>query len=684
MPNYFFRDNNIMKNYKFLSQLALFFFGSSHAQIDSTNVIGKEVKELIITGTMKPMTKSESPVPVEVYTPKYFRKDPSPSLMDALAMINGLRSQVMCSVCNTGEIKINGLDGAYTMVLIDGMPIVSSLSSVYGFSGIPNTMVERIEVVKGSASSLYGSEALGGMINIITKNALTAPKFTADIYGTTWEELNTDLGVKFNLGQKVTSILSLNHFNFVKRVDNNKDNFTDTTLQKRISLFNKWNFQRKEGRQASLALRYMYEDRFGGELQWRRKEHRGSNIYYGESIYTNRVETIGMYQLPFKEKVFTQFSFNHHHQDSYYGQDRYVGEQNVAFGQIYWNPTFGKHDLLIGSGLRYTFYDDNTVGTLSTDGSTNVPQNTYLPGIFVQNQWKIDEENTLLLGYRFDYDKIHKGIHSPRAAWKTHLGDHHIRTSFGTGFRVVNLFTEDHAALTGAREVIITEELKPEKSINLNLNHTYKLFLDNGYVNFDTSAFYAHFSNKIEGDFETNDNQILYHNLDGYAVSQGLSTNIDFILGKKWRTSVGLTYIDVFRKDRGVKIQQRLAPKWSGIYMLSYEFSRNFTIDFTGQFYGPMRLTIVENDFRPEYSPWYTIANIKVAKKLSNNLELYAGIKNLLNFTPKNPILRPFDPFNKTADDKINNPNGYTFSPDYGYASMQGIRGFVGVNYTVR
>lgn len=91
-------------------------------------------------------------------------------------MVNGVQPQLNCNVCNTGDIHINGMEGPYTMITIDGMPIVSSLSTVYGLSGIPNSMVQRIEVVKGPASTLYGSEAVGGLINIITKDPSTSPR----------------------------------------------------------------------------------------------------------------------------------------------------------------------------------------------------------------------------------------------------------------------------------------------------------------------------------------------------------------------------------------------------------------------------------------------------------------------------------------------------------------------------
>lgn len=198
----------------------------------------------------------------------FFSKNPTASIYEALQNVNGVRPQLNCGVCNTGDIHINGLEGPYTSVMIDGMPIVSSLSTVYGLSGIPNSLVERIEIVKGPASSLYGSEAVGGLINIITKNPNNAPLFSADVFTTSWLETNVDLGMKFNAGKKATSLLGLNYYLYDQTIDNDHDGFTDVTAQNRVSLFNKWNFNRKENRLFTLAARGMYEDRWGGDVRW--------------------------------------------------------------------------------------------------------------------------------------------------------------------------------------------------------------------------------------------------------------------------------------------------------------------------------------------------------------------------------------------------------------------------------
>lgn len=693
-------------NYYFMKQISLFFIFIScwcfsqeadslqsetikrndSAAFVKKKVTTNDIDDIVMTGTIKPVSRSKSPVAVEIYSQKFFQKNPTPNIFEAIAMVNGVKPQLNCSVCNTGDIHINGLEGPYTMILIDGMPIVSSLSTVYGLSGIPNSLVDRIEVVKGPASSLYGSEAMGGVINIITKNALTAPRFSVDVMTTSWGENNLDVSTKFKAGNNAASLLSVNYFNFSEKIDQNKDNFTDAALQKRISVFNKWNFKRKENRLASFALRYLYEDRFGGEMQWN-KSYRGSSEVYGESIYTNRAEAFGVYQWPLKEQIVTQFSYNYHDQNSFYGANPFDATQKVAFTQTYWNKKFGKHDLIAGITFKRTFYDDNTPGTMAADGITNEPMKSPIWGAFIQDQWEINDKNTLLLGYRFDYDKIHHAVHSPRLAWKFSPNPYHtLRFNFGTGFRVVNLFTEDHAALTGSREVVIQSNLKPERSVNGNLNYIWKIPVGGKMVNLDASVFYTYFSNKIVGDFDTDPDKIIYDNLHGYGISRGASMNIDFSFGFPLSVNIGVTYLDVYQKLEGEneKIRQLHAPKWSGTYSMTYKFPNALTLDFTGQFYGPMRLPVLPNDFRPEYSPWYSLANIQVSKSFKSGFEVYCGIKNLFNFTPKDPLMRPFDPFDKHVDDPVNNPNHYTFDTTYGYAPMQRIRGFLGVKYTLK
>ncbi|MEP3568562.1 MAG: TonB-dependent receptor [Flavobacteriaceae bacterium] len=655
------------------------------------NPSAEALDEMVVTGTLKAVSRLESAVPVEVYMPTFLKQNPTSSIFEALQNVNGVRPQINCNVCNTGDIHINGLEGPYTLVLIDGMPIVSGLGTVYGLSGIPNSLIEQIEIVKGPASTLYGSEAVGGLINIITKHAPNAPEFFADGYLTGWGEYNLDVGSKIEVGKKTDLLLGVNYFNYDEIIDNNGDNFTDLTLQDRISIFQKWNFKREDSKIFSLAGRFFYEDRWGGELQWT-PEFRGGDEIYGESIYTRRWEVLGKYQLPIDEKVMLSVSYNNHNQNSVYGDVSYLADQRIGFGQLTWDKAMGNHDLLFGSAVRYNFYNDNTPATESAD-------EVWIPSLFVQDELKLAEKHSILGGIRYDYDNRHGNIFTPRAAYKWKISANDIfRINAGTGFRVVNLFTEDHAALTGAREIIIAEELKPERSVNLNLNYLKKIYADNGtFVGVDASAFYTHFSNIILPDYDTNPNQIIYDNLNGKSVSKGLSANVDLVLPNGLKFLVGATWQDVSNTEDGITERQILTESITGTWNVSYTFrSLDLTLDYTGNLYGPMRLpTLGGLDPRNEFSPTWSIQNIQFTYKGLDNFEFYGGVKNLLDWTPNrgNPfiIARADDPFDQnvqfdpqgnvvaTAD----NPYALTFDPSYVYGPNQGIRGFFGLRYTV-
>ncbi|MCU0340334.1 MAG: TonB-dependent receptor [Spirosomaceae bacterium] len=657
------------------------------------------LEEVVVTGTMKEVSKLESPVPIEIYTPRFFQKNPTPNLFDALQNINGVRPQLNCNVCNTGDIHINGLEGPYTMVLIDGMPIVSSLATVYGLSGIPNSLVERIEVVKGPAATLYGSEAVGGLINVITKNPTKAPVVSADVMATSWQEFNTDIGVKYRIGEVANALVGVNYFNYSNPIDKNNDGFTDMTLQNRISIFNKIDFKRTKNRTASIAGRYFYENRWGGQMNWT-PAFRGGDEVYGESIYTRRVELIGNYQLPVKERIMFQYSYNYHNQNSVYGNVPYLATQQIGFAQLLWDKTVGKHSMLFGAPFRYTFYDDNTPATMANDGRTNKPDNIYLPGLFVQDEISLTPTQKLLLGLRYDYNSRHGNILTPRASYKVSFNESRdvLRVNFGTGYRIVNLFTEDHAALTGARQVVIKEELKPEQSWNINLNYIKKIVLQSGFIGIDASAFYTRFSNRILPDYDTDPNKIIYDNLQGFSVSKGISMNLDFTFASPLKILAGGTLMNVDFTENGVTTRQPLTERFTGTWGVSYEFQKaKVSLDYTGNLYGPMILPLAgELDPRPDMSPVWSLQNIQFTKKFDSGLEIYGGVKNILDFVPYRNIpfliARANDPFDKNvqfgADGAVlatpTNPYALTFDPTYMYAPMQGRRTFLGVRYLLK
>ncbi len=626
--------------------------------------------QVVVTGNMKEVFISESPVKIEIITAAFLKTNPTNNVIEALQTVNGVQEQINCGVCGTNDIHINGMEGPYTLVLIDGMPIMSALASVYGFNGIPTSLIERIEIIKGPSSTLYGTEAVGGVINIITKDPANLPLATFNSFYTAHQELNLDLAITPEISDKLTTTISGNYYRNQYRLDKNEDNFTDIPLNNRLSLFNKWTLKRNQNRITNLAVRYYTEDRFGGVLQWE-KEDRGSDSIYGESIYTNRIEVIGSYQLPFSEMIRVDYSFNNHRQDSYYGNTYYKADQSVYFANFLWNKQLEKHDFLLGLTTRYQTYTDNSFA--------NTSDKRFIPGVFIQNEYALTERTKLLGGMRFDYHKDHGVVFSPRLNVKRELSDFTtFRANFGTGFRLVNLFTEDHAALTGARQVLIAEELQPEESYNLtlSLNHLYILGNSNGSLNAD--MFYTYFSNKIIPDYETDENLIIYDNLNGYGITRGFSVSIEHQFDFPVVARLGATIQDVYEIDKdkeGNKIKERqvFAPIFSGTFSISYKVKKwNTSLDYTGRIVGPQKLPAYEPPFdRPEQSPWYSVQNLQITKTFNEAIEVYGGVKNLLNYTQPSPLINPQNPFSDS------------FDTAYAYGPLQTRRIYIGLRLSI-
>jgi outer membrane receptor for ferrienterochelin and colicins len=496
--------------------------------------------------------------------------------------------------------------------------------------------------------------------------------------------------VKFG---KAQTLLGANVFFFNNKLDLNSDNFTDVPLQKRYSVFNKWTFNRRDKKNTSVAVRWFHENRWGGELNWT-KEWRGTDSIYGESIYTKRVEVIGNYDLPVKENIKFQYSYNYHNQNSVYGTVSYNAVQHIAFTQLLYNKQIGqRNDITVGIPLRFQYYDDNTPGTstVRNEQNENKPDILLLPGIFIQDEIIVHEKLTALTGLRYDYNTHHGNILSPRLGFKYRINEQNtIRLSGGNGFRVVNLFTEDHAALTGSREVVIKENLKPERSWNINLNYNRLITFKKGFLGLDATLFYTYFTNKIIADFSSDVEKIIYTNLNGHAISKGGSINADLSFSNGFKMISGFTIADVYRIEKDtsgneIKIQQLHNPLFSATFSITYSLKKTgLSFDLTGKVNGPMYLPVLKNDFRPDKSPWYGLLNFQATKSFKFGLEIYAGIKNILNFIPQHPLMRPFDPFDKNVNDVATNPNGYTFDTTYNYAPIQGIRGFLGIRYRLK
>lgn len=650
------------------------------------------LESVVVTGTMQPVFVSQSPVKVEVITSDYIKTylpTASASIMEGITLLNGVQEVVACGVCFTNSISINGLPGPYTAILMDGTPIYGNLAAVYGLNGIPSMIIDRIEVIKGPNSTLYGSEAVAGVINIITKDPKEQPLFSVDVMGTSHLESFGNISLAPKVG-KSSGFIGLNYAYINDYDDRNDDGFGDMINLDRVSLFTKWDINRKSKRKFTVAAKYYYEDRRNGVEEYVRKRNyrqlRGSDKIYGESIYTNRAELFGEYQILSNLKV--NYSLSHHDQDSYYGADYYEASQDIGFTNFVWDKQLSKHNLLGGATLRLQNYDDNTVATAdSVDGLlVNRPDKQFIPGVFLQDEWEVNKKLSLLSGVRLDHYTRHGFIFSPRLStkykpeeWTT------FRVNLGTGFRVVNLFAEDHAFITGQRSVVIEEDLKPEESYNIafNFNHVYTLGISQGMVDID--AYYTYFTNKIIPDYETA-GKIIYSNTDGYAVTKGVTLNVTQEFTFPLSLNVGVNFQQATETEETTRPIE-YAPEWSGVIAANYNWKKAGAVfAYTMKFTGPMGLPEVYDlnelgqpvgEPRPITSSSFAIHNFQVSKQVKENLSLYGGVQNIFGYIQEASPLIGFN------DPNANPGFSDHFDTTYAYSPIHGREFYLGVQWSL-
>ncbi len=617
---------------------------------------------VVTTATMQERYLSDSPVKVELVTPAFLQRNVSANLMDNVSFLPGLMQQVDCGVCFTNNIRINGMEGPYTAVLIDGTPMMSALASVYGLNSIDPSLVEQIEIIRGPNSTLYGAEAMGGVINIVTKDARLAPRLSVNAFGSSHGETHVSIAATPSIGG-ARSLLSVSGSHNARFVDQNGDGFSDLPLVSRLSVLNKWALGTPAQRPFELMARLYGEDRFGGTSEWTRAD-RGSSSVYGESIRTYRAELLGTLRRgPLTSPLRLDLSANLHHQNSVYGDTPYIATQGVGFAQGVWSPQVGRHQMTMGATFRVQQYRDSTRAQQTRDTRT-------IPGLLAQDEVALGTRVSLLAGVRADHHAVHGVITSPRVALKWTPDPHTtLRLNAATGFRVVSLFTEDHAALTGAREVRIAETLQPERSrtATLSLNRVFDVGGVEDALSFDADLYHTTFSNRIVGDFDTDPDLIIYRNLREGARTRGVTVAVGYgTLRKPFNGSLAITLQDVSRRENGVRRPLPFAASEQVVFALGYRVDRlGTTIDWTGRVQGPTTLPRFEG--MSARSPWFTEQHLQFTRRQAGVPDVYVAVKNLFNFVQRDAIIDPFNPF------------GDRFDTARVYGPLQGRRVVVGL-----
>jgi outer membrane receptor for ferrienterochelin and colicins len=604
-----------------------------------------------------------SPIKTEIITSVELKKSACCDLAGCFETQSSVQPQTTNIITNAKELRILGLSGVYNQVLIDGFPMIQGLSFTYGISGIPGTLVDNIYISKGANSVLQGHESISGQINVITKQPNATEKLFANVYMNSFAEKHLNLATNFKTG-KWHSLLAFHMVQPANKTDKDSDDFLDLPLLTRYMVMNKWKIGKEKdwGWSSEFAVRFLNEKRIGGQTFFEPGNDKGSSTVYGNAVSLNQPELWAKisYRFNDRDRLALYVSGFHQNQDSWFGSLSYKAKQTNAFVNLQYELTpTENHSLKTGISFKSLNLDEDIAFTdnfidRSYDGVYN--RNEKILGLFAENTMTfLNGKLTWIAGFRADKHNQFGWYATPRTLLKYDpTAKLTIRANIGTGWRTVNLFSENIGLLASSRDIVFVEALKPEKALNMGINATQKFESENvsGYVSVD---FYrTNFQNQVFPDYDTDPTKAFIKNYNGKSVSNGFQTDFFIKLYKKFEFKAGYNFLDVYRENNGEKEVLPFNARHKVLTTFSYKpVSNKFHADMNIHWYGKQRLPDTKSNpaeyQRPDYSQDYTTVNGQFTY-VFKNFEVYTGCENIFNFRQNQPIISWQDPFSPYFD----------------------------------
>ena len=646
---------------------------------DGVNVIDIDLKpnvynldQVVVTGTKTFKRRTQSPVIVNVINSKQLENVQACNLAEGLKFQPGLRVETDCQTCNYTQLRMNGLTGGYSQILINGRAIFSPLTGLYGMEQIPSNMIDRIEVVRGGGSSLYGSSAIGGIVNVITK----IPSSNNYSLGYDFSIINGDTQDKVIYGN--ATVISSNKNSgatfFVNNrnrgwYDHNGDNFSELPSLKDNTFGATLFLLPSKNQKLEANLGSIHEYRYGGEMidgvphfsmqseervhnvllanldyQVNSKDGSSSFIGYLAAQKTNRTHYTGI-----RPEIGSNDDIIHLENPPYgtsLNTTKQAGFQiNHTIEEI-----FGPNVLTLGSEV----ISDDVIDEISTY-SYLVDQKVLTQGVFFQSDWALTENFNLLSGARFDkHSLLDNIVISPRLSFLYKLRkETQFRLSYSTGFRAPQAFDTDlHMAFSGGgiSRIILADDLKQERSKSLSASLNYDKATEKYVYGFTFEGFYTHLKDAFYQDLSGSDSygDIFVKRNGSGALVKGLTMEFRANLKGKIQLESGFTlqeslYDEAIAYSDNLPLKKEFlrSPDYYGYATLSY--NPNSKISFAANLVHTGAMNVLHLAGAPEQlndeflvSPVFNNIGLKSTytqtfKESGIKVEYSVGIKNLTN-----------------------------------------------------
>ena len=634
------------------------------------------IEQVVITADRNEKNRKDASVIVNTITPKLFITAQTQTLSDGLNYCPGLRTENNCQNCGFNQVRMNGMEGPYSQILINNRPIFSGLAGVYGLELIPSVMLERIEVVRGGGSALYGSNAIAGTINLILKDPINNSYELSLSNGSNGVGVNgsgntaSDYSISFNTSlvseENKTGMAIYGFYRNRNPFDANNDSFSELASIDNITVGTR--VFRRMGNRNKIAIDFftINEKRRGGDA-FDVPEHEALIAESAKHKITTGAITFEQFFRDFD--IFSAFvSAQIVNRDSYYGANQSLKDYGKTNGLTYtigsqYNAKFEKTDLIFGIENKGENLFDEKLGYLDFDslGNSFHTQNTTVAdqysntlGIFAQYEIRFSRFN-VSMGLRYDNYTIYNNesdsgtksgiVISPRVALKYNIFDFlQARASYSQGYRAPQIFDEDlHILTSGSRQVIHKNDpdLKQETSHSFMMSFDFNKKIGKINLKFLTEGFYTRLNDAFVNNYsDADENGVVIYtrkNAEGGARVQGINLELSVIPNANFNVSSGFT----FQKSNFETVQEFnetaffRTPNNYGYLTLDWDFYKNFCLATTANYTGSMLVPYfgVEGEELRKSDPFYDLG-IKLSydfKLKGATVQLLGGIKNIFN-----------------------------------------------------
>lgn len=647
--------------------------------------------EVVVSANRNETSRKLAPVVVNVMNAKLFESVNSTDLAKSLNYQSGLRVENNCQNCGFPQVRINGLEGPYSQILINSRPVVSALSGVYGLEQIPVNMVERVEVVRGGGSALFGANAVGGTINIITKdpvnNSFQISSTLSNMNGKVWEQY---MGANASLVSKDNTYGIALYQSYRNRnpYDADGDGFSELGKLNMNTFGLRTYYRPTQFSRISLEYHTTNEFRRGGN-KFDMQPHETDITEQTKHVINSGGLSYDLFWKEYKHKLSFYSSIQHTDRDSYYGaqQDENAYGKTDDLTWVAGGMYVGNFEKVLFSPATFTVgleYQDNSLHDVMTGYHRDMKQDVRIASTFVQNEWKMDKF-VFLAGFRLDdHNLIDNPIFSPRLNLLYKPNDKlQARLTWSTGFRAPQAYDEDlHVTAVGGEGVLIklAEGLKPEHSNSISGSIDWTANIGHFQTNLLLEGFYTGLEDVFileDIGHDANDNKVKERRNGNGARVYGVNLDGKIAHGRDAALQVGFTVQrsrytewEAWSENAEVPAVKRMprTPDYYGYFTFTSTPLKNFDWSLSGVYTGRMHVPhFAPTDLPQEYASQYITKDEMVHTpdffdlnvKLNYTFVLNDHIKLQLNGGVQNI----FNAFQKDLDKGGYRDSGYFYGP---------------------